>query len=85
MLATSFRGVDILADRPDGSVSWMSDWTRCSELVRAGFLRSVWRGVDTYGHIDYYIVDADDAEYPVGSMERIDLSVRLAVVGIRYQ
>ena len=81
MIVTTHAGVDILAD-DDGSVSWMSDWARCDELARGGFLVSTFHGPSTYGHVSFHIADVEDAEYPVGSVERCALVARMAAAGI---
>jgi hypothetical protein len=46
-------GMKITAGR-NGVVCWMSDWSRCLELVAAGVLtRNVWKGSGMYGHDTY--------------------------------
>ena len=50
-------GVRVQWQARTGRVFWMSDWTRCDELARRGYLRTIHRGPSTFGHVDYYVDD----------------------------
>jgi hypothetical protein len=42
---------------PDGAnIMWISDWDRADEMVKAGYLRRVQYGPDTYGHVSLFLV-----------------------------
>lgn len=53
MITRTIDGVEIRANQ-DGLVTWMSDWTRCYELVKLGYFTSKFYR-NNYGHTDFYI------------------------------
>lgn len=55
------NGVEVTYNKDTKVVGWMSDWTKCWDLAREGYLDSNYYP-QLYGHVDFKVVVCSDCD-----------------------